>query len=80
MMKPTCFVIMPIGDQHVEGAEVSSQELRRLYDDLIREALVKARPDLQVVRADDIAAPGGIRAAGGWHRPTKPRPEYARTS
>ena len=62
MMKPTCFVIMPIGDQHVEGAEVNSQELRRLYDDLIREALLKARPDLEVVRADDIAAPGDITA------------------
>ncbi len=60
--QPTCFVIMPIGDQRHGEATVTQSQLRALYDDLIKEALSKARPDLQIVRADDISAPGAITA------------------
>lgn len=56
----TCFVIMPIGTQIHDGIEVTSSDLRNRYDDLIKEALLKARPYLEVTRADDVAAPGAI--------------------
>lgn len=59
-MAKSCFVIMPIGDLAAGGRTVSRTELRERYDDLIREALQKIQPDLQVVRADDVTAPGGI--------------------
>lgn len=60
MTKKTCFVIMAIGDQEFDGKKVSYSELRGHYDDLIKEALLKARPGLDIVRADDISAPGTI--------------------
>jgi hypothetical protein len=56
----TCFVIMPIGEQCFNGEKATAEELRQLYDALIREAILKARPSLEVIRADDIAAPGDI--------------------
>jgi len=58
----TCFVIMPIGEQSFNGKKATEQELRQLYDDLIREAILKARPHLKVLRADEIATPGDITA------------------
>jgi len=57
-----CFVIMPIGDQEVGCEPVTASDLRKLYDDLIREALRKARPDLSIERADDLPSPGDITA------------------
>jgi hypothetical protein len=54
---------MPIGDQVYEGKTVKASELKRLYGDLIREALLKARSSLEVHRADDLATPGDITAA-----------------
>lgn len=59
-MTVSCFVIMPIGDQTFVTGSVSSVVLKAKYNDLIREALLKARPDLEVIRADEVAAPGGI--------------------
>lgn len=60
MTKKTCFVIMAIGDQEFDGKKISYSELRSQYDDLIKEALLRARPNLDIVRADDISAPGTI--------------------
>jgi hypothetical protein len=60
MPKNTCFVIMPIGDQSYDRVELSAQELKKRYDDLIREALLAARPDLDITRADEVAIPGTI--------------------
>ncbi len=60
MAKKTCFVIMAIGDQDFDGKKITYSDLRRHYDDLIREALLKASPNLDIVRADDISAPGTI--------------------
>lgn len=51
---------MAIGNQEHAGVSVTSSELRSRYDDLIKEALLKARSSLEVVRADDVAAPGAI--------------------
>lgn len=56
----TCFVIMPIGDQELDGNVVSASDLKKRYDDLIKEALLKADPQLDVVRADEVATPGTI--------------------
>lgn len=56
----TCFVVMPIGDQEFDGVKISATDLRRKYDDLIKEAILKARPNIEVTRADDVAIPGTI--------------------
>jgi hypothetical protein len=53
----TCFVVMSIGA--IPGV-ISEQDLRHRYDDLIREALLKAAPSLDVIRADDVGVPGTI--------------------
>ena len=59
-MNRTCFVIMPIGDQRVGDSTVTAADLRQRYADLIKEALLKADPSLEVVRADDVPMPGSI--------------------
>jgi hypothetical protein len=51
---------MAIGDQVVNDATISSSELKTKYDTLIKEAIIKARPHMEVVRADDVAIPGTI--------------------
>ncbi|EKJ99720.1 hypothetical protein RBSH_04804 [Rhodopirellula baltica SH28] len=56
----TCFIVMPIGDQDVGGTKVSAKDLKRRYDDLIKEALLRADPKLEITRADDVAVPGTI--------------------
>lgn len=53
----TCFVIMQIGA--VEGV-ISEAELKKRYTDLIKEAILRADPTLEVVRADEVSAPGVI--------------------
>lgn len=60
MIEKTCFVIMAIGDQEHNGLKITAQELKNKYDDLIKEALLRANPQINVVRADDIALPGSI--------------------
>ncbi|MGH7132927.1 MAG: hypothetical protein ACREJO_13385 [Phycisphaerales bacterium] len=61
MGKATCFVIMPISEQRLpDGSIVSKEDLRQRYSDLIREAIIKAAPDVEVVRADEVSAPGTI--------------------
>ena len=60
MSQETCFVIMAIGDQSFEGVSITAEELQKRYNDLIKEALLKARPNLEVVRADEVALPGTI--------------------
>lgn len=56
----TCFVIMPIGDQEIGEMKLSATELKQRYDDLIKEAILKANPTLEVVRADEVSAPGMV--------------------
>lgn len=60
MPEKTCFVIMAIGDQSTENGIVSASELKSKYDDLIKEAILRARPKLDVARADDNPMPGTI--------------------
>lgn len=59
-MPKTCFVIMPIGTQEFGQIRITKTELRKKYDDLIKEALLKARPSLEIMRADDTGTPGAI--------------------
>ena len=59
-MPETCFVIMPIGAQSYNGIEYSENELHEKYNDLIRESILKVKPDLQIFRADEISMPGSI--------------------
>ena len=59
-MTETCFVIMPIGDQKGDGRDIKASDLRKRFDDLIKEAIVNARPGLDVIRADDVPGPGTI--------------------
>ena len=54
----TCFVVMAIGDQQIDGKTVPSSELKDKYDHLIKEAILKARPGMDVVRGDEVALPG----------------------
>lgn len=56
----TCFVIMAIGDLKIGELAISSSEIRSKYDNLIKEAILKARSSLEVVRADDVSLPGTI--------------------
>lgn len=59
-MTKSVFVVMPIGDQSYGDVSITESELRDRYDHLIREALLKAAPDLEVMRADDVDAMGAI--------------------
>lgn len=60
MSLSTCFVIMPIGDQQIGDFKLTASELKSKYDDLIKEAILKAKPFIEVVRADEVSAPGLI--------------------
>lgn len=51
---------MAIGDQKSGAETITSDALKSKYDNLIKEAILKARPSLEVVRADDISLPGTI--------------------
>ena len=51
---------MPIGTQEFDGVKVTAAELKQRYTDLIREALLKANPKLDTVRADEVSIPGTI--------------------
>lgn len=60
MAKETCFVIMAIGDQDYGQTKMTSIDLKKRYDDLIKEAILKARPQYEVKRADEITLSGTI--------------------
>ena len=51
---------MPIGDQEFAGAKISASDLKKRYNDLIKEALLRADPRLDITRADEVAVPGTI--------------------
>lgn len=51
---------MPIGDQAFGGTKVTEADLKQRYNDLIKEAIQKADPALEIVRADEVSFPGSI--------------------
>jgi hypothetical protein len=59
-MKESCFVVMPIGDQSYNGETVTAASLKDTYSNVIKEALLQARPGLDVARSDDVSVPGTI--------------------
>lgn len=59
-MGSSCFVVMAIGAQSSGSLELTEAQLRERYTHLIKEAILKARPNMEVVRADDVASPGSI--------------------
>jgi hypothetical protein len=59
-MKESCFVVMAIGDQTHGGETTTAGSLRDAYANVIKEALAQARPNLEVIRSDEVSAPGTI--------------------
>jgi len=60
MTSKTCFVIMPIGDQEFGDIKLTAADLKKRYGDLIKEAILKADPSLEVTRSDEVSLPGSI--------------------
>lgn len=59
-MNNTCFVIMPIGTQSIGEIMLSEEDQREKYDYIIKNAILKADPSLEVIRADEELNPGSI--------------------
>ena len=59
-MQNSCFVIMPIGTQKIGDVEISESELKKRYDFIIKEAILKADPTIEVIRADEELNPSSI--------------------
>lgn len=59
-MNNTCFVIMPIGTQKIGNITVTEEKLREKYDFIIKNAILTANPNLEVIRADEELNPSSI--------------------
>jgi len=59
-VKETCFVVMAIGDQSYNGETVTAASLKDAYGNVIKEALIQARPGMDIVRSDEVSVPGTI--------------------
>lgn len=59
-MNNTCFVVMPIGTQTIGNISLTEDKLREKYNYIIKEAILKADPSLEVIRADEELNPGSI--------------------
>lgn len=59
-MNNTCFVIMPIGTQTIGTTTITEETLRKKYDHLIKNAIQKAAPSLEVIRGDEELNPSSI--------------------
>lgn len=59
-MNNTCFVIMPIGTQTIGNITITEEKLREKYDYIIKNAILKAVPGIEVIRADEELNPGSI--------------------
>lgn len=59
-MNETCFVVMAIGDQAFNDIAVTAASLNDVYNNVIKEALLQARPGLEIARSDEVSAPGTI--------------------
>lgn len=59
-MKNVCFVVMPIGEQKIGNLTITEDSLKKKYDYIIKNAILKANPDLEVIRADEELNPGSI--------------------
>ena len=59
-MNNTCFVIMPIGTQTIGEVTITEEKLREKYDYIIKNAIKKVLPSLDVIRADEELNPSSI--------------------
>lgn len=59
-MDNTCFVIMPIGTQAFGDYIITEDKLKKKYDYIIKNAVLKANPSLTVIRSDEEFQPGSI--------------------
>lgn len=59
-MEENCFVIMAISDQKYDTTEVTFEELKDTYENVIKPAILSARPRINILRADECAVPGTI--------------------
>lgn len=59
-MNNTCFVVMPIGTQTIGNISLTEDKLREKYNYIIKEAILKADPSLEIIRADEELNPGSI--------------------
>ncbi|WP_162550259.1 hypothetical protein [Hymenobacter nivis] len=59
-MNSTCFVAMAISGQNFGETDITTEELRNIYDNVIKAALENAKPGLDIIRADECAVPGTI--------------------
>lgn len=59
-MKDTCFVVMAISDQKIDDHNISSEELKSKYENLIKKAVLEARPNIEIIRADEVNEQGTI--------------------
>ncbi len=59
-MNNICFVIMPIGTQTIGNITITEEKLREKYDYIIKNAILKANPTLEVIRADEELNPSSI--------------------
>jgi hypothetical protein len=57
-MNKTCFVVMAIGEQRYGDTVITVEDLKDKYNHLIKEAILKAYPSLEIVRADEVSLPG----------------------
>lgn len=59
-MEDSCFVIMAISDQEYGEHAITSEGLKDNYENVIKQAILHARPRMSVLRADECAVPGTI--------------------
>ena len=59
-MEDSCFVIMAISDQEFGDYKITSDELKDNYENVIKQAILSARPKMNILRADECAVPGTI--------------------
>lgn len=59
-MTKSCFVVMAIGDQKHSDKKITSVELKKIYENLIKKAIKDAYPDIEIIRADEVNEQGTI--------------------
>ncbi len=59
-MDEHCFVIMAISDQKYDDIEITAEQLKDNYENVLKAAILSARPRLNILRADECAVPGTI--------------------
>lgn len=59
-MSKSCFVVMAIGNQNSGNTTLKADDLKVKYETLIKKAIEDARPNLEIVRADEVNDQGTI--------------------